>query len=103
MFSKFLTQSGRLRGLGFLPLSNMRTYEGSVAYVYKACNEFLTAPLEYVFNLVTESSEIPQNWAVSAATPMLKIANTNDITNFSPINNTPVLNKIFEKIISMII
>ena len=75
--------------------------DGIPQYIYKACSELLTAPLTHIFNLVIKTSKLPHAWEVSAVTPIHKVANPNNITDYRPINNMPVPKKVFEKVLYM--
>ena len=73
--------------------------DGVPQYIYKACSEFLAAPLTYVFNLAISASTFPHDWTITAITPIPKTTSTNDIADHRPITSMPVANKIFEKVL----
>jgi len=67
--------------------------------IYKACSEYLIAPLLHVINLVIRASIVPYDWTITAITPVPKVTNTTNIDDHRPITSMPVANKIFEKVI----
>ena len=46
--------------------------DGVPQYIYKACSEFLTTPLTYIFNLIISKSTFPHTWTISSVTPIPK-------------------------------
>ena len=73
--------------------------DGVPQYIYKACGEFLIAPLTHVFNLAICTSTFPYDWTITAITPVPKTTNTTNIADHRPITSMPIANKIFEKVI----
>lgn len=73
--------------------------DGIPQYIYKACADFVAAPLVYIINLILDTRTFPRLWTLSAATPVPKPGDTRDITNYRPIANISVPNKIFEKVV----
>ena len=59
----------------------------------------ISAPLAHLFNLSLSYSYVPPQWKVGVITPVPKVSSPSSCSDFRPITVTPILSRIFEKVV----
>src|SRR5206468_2468968 len=57
------------------------------------------SPLTYIFNLSLHSGTVPLQWKKAIINPIPKIPHPSTCSDFRPISLTPILSRIFEKLL----
>ena len=65
----------------------------------KDCLDLITASLCSIFNRSITSGIFPEEWKCAKVTPLFKNGQRSDLNNYRPISVTPIVAKVFERII----
>ena len=65
----------------------------------KECLDLITASLCSIFNRSITSGIFPEEWKCAKVTPLFKNGQRSDLNNYRPISVTPIVAKVFERII----
>jgi hypothetical protein len=68
-------------------------------WVFKSCSIELAEVVAHIINNSFSSGVIPSSWRTSIITPIPKVSNPNNLTNFRPISVTPILSRLTEKLL----
>jgi hypothetical protein len=68
-------------------------------WVFKSCSLELAEVLAHIINSSFSSGVIPSSWRTSIITPISKVSNPNNLTDFRPISVTPILSRLTEKLL----
>ena len=60
---------------------------------------FISSPIPHLFNLSLSTSIVPTQWKTSAITPVPKIKQPTQCSDFWPISVTPILSRLLEKFV----
>ena len=66
--------------------------------ILKLCRTFIAEPLSQIFNKSILTGEFPQLLKTSKVIPIFKTGDKSLVNNYRPITITPVLSKVFEKL-----
>lgn len=69
------------------------------ARLLRECSDLIAAPLCSIFNRSILSGIFPDDWKSAKVTPLFKNGQRSDVNNYRPISVTPIVAKIFERII----
>ena len=69
------------------------------AFIYKALEPLILAPLTYVINLSLKSNQFSNCWKKALVLPLYKSGNKALPANYRPISLLPILSKLYEKIL----
>ena len=75
-------------------------YDNLPTRLLKDAASYISGPLSYIFNLSIEKGKFPDALKVAKVTPIYKKGQKDLAGNYRPISVSPVLGKIFEKIIN---
>ena len=67
---------------------------------YKKVADVIASRLARLFRILLRSGSFPMCWNVANVTAMPKVSNSPDVKDYRPISITPILSKIFEKLLS---
>ncbi|XP_026728807.1 uncharacterized protein LOC113494593 [Trichoplusia ni] len=73
-------------------------YDGITTDLIKYIARYIAPPLEHIINLSFEQGCFPDRLKLSLIKPLHKKGTKSDVNNYRPIALTPILSKIFEKI-----
>ena len=79
--------------------SLMSGSDGIPPMIIKCGSDDISLFLCKIFNVSLESGVFPSQWKTSVIIPRHKSGPLDDVTNYRPINHTPISSRIFEKII----
>lgn len=74
-------------------------YDNIPCWVFKTCSYELAGVIAFIINYSIRSGVVPSNWLTAIVTPVLKVSNPKNLSDFRPISVTPVLSRITEKLI----
>lgn len=63
----------------------------------KSCHLYIVDPLKHIINLIFQTGELPVQFKTSVITPIHKVGNKSEISNYRPISLINNFGKIFEK------
>ncbi|EDO32209.1 predicted protein, partial [Nematostella vectensis] len=69
------------------------------ARILRECSDLIAASLCLIFNRSIISGIFPDEWKSAKVTPLFKNGQRSDINNYRPISVTPIVAKIFERIV----
>ena len=65
--------------------------------VLKLCYNALEDHIKHLFDLISESGKIPQNWKMARLKPIFKKGDETKVQNYRPISNLNSISKLFER------
>jgi hypothetical protein len=68
-------------------------------WVLRSCSIELVEVIAHIINSSFSSGVIPSSWRTSIITPIPKVSNPNNLTDFRPISVTPILSRLTEKLL----
>lgn len=74
-------------------------YDTIPAKFLKIAVDHIASPLCHIINACIKSNHFPKQWKVSRISPIPKIGNPKEPSDFRPISILPILSKVFEKLI----
>jgi hypothetical protein len=96
--------------LGPLPLSDSWTIwilsrfgydpQGDFPLFYKKLSRVLAPKVSFLFRKLIRKGSFPHSWRVSRVTPIPKGAVSPDVAKYRPISLTPIICKVFEKLVA---
>ena len=97
----FAFRSGELKKI----LSGLDSYGGTdpsgvFPLVLKKAADVLAGPLASVFRIMLQRGSFPLCWRVAHVTPVPKSPNSPFVSDYRPISITPVLSKVYEKLVA---
>ena len=70
------------------------------SYFLKLALPFMETSLAIMFNTSIETSLFPKFWKLARVTPICKVSDRSDKSNYRPISIFPVISRAFEKLIA---
>ena len=61
--------------------------------------DFIVSPVCHIINQCIQSNHFPNQWKISRISPIPKISNPNEPSDFRPISILPILSKVYERLI----
>ena len=74
-------------------------YDNIPAKYLKMCIDDITSPICHIVNSSIKHNIFPSQWKVSRISPIPKIKNPKDPSDFRPISILPILSKVYERLI----
>jgi hypothetical protein len=74
-------------------------YDNIPCWVFKTCSYELAGVIAFIINYSIRSGVVPSTWLTAIVTPVLKVSNPKNLSDFRPISVTPVLSRLTEKLI----
>ena len=65
----------------------------------KLCVNEITSPICHIINTAIEENSFPQQWKISKITPIPKIDQPKEPSDYRPISILPILSKVYERIL----
>ena len=98
MFCEYLTEEEIFRMLDVGP-TTASGMDGLPFWFLRVAAPSISAPLAHLFNLSLSYSYVPPQWKVGVITPVPKVSSPSSCSDFRPITVTPILSRIFEKVV----
>ena len=73
--------------------------DGMPHWFIRIAASFISSPITHLFNLSLTTSIVPTQWKTSAITPVPKIKQPTQCSDFRPISVTPILSRLLEKFV----
>ena len=67
--------------------------------ILKDCNEIIAPYLTHIYNCSISTANFPDDWKIARVSPIFKASSKEDCDNYTPVSNSPIVAKIFEKLI----
>ena len=92
--------SGEIRMTINMTRSNVASGpDGISSRMLKGCSGSICEPLAEIFNCSLSSDKLPQDWKLSAVTPIFKAGDPTEVCNYRPISLLSVTSKLLERIV----
>ena len=69
------------------------------SYFLKLALPFISGSLAHLFNIAIETSTFPDSWKIARVTPIYKVGEKCERSNYRPISVLPVIARLFEKLV----
>ena len=75
-------------------------HDGITAHVVRHAKNFLVEPLTHLINAIIVEGSYPRVLKGARVVPIFKAGQTGETSNYRPVSILPVLNKVFEKLLT---